>query len=249
MGPVDEAWREVPSGADAHARAAARSNAHWCDAVCRAHGLPGEFATDAWTNPRRTPPLYPDAVTLTGAATVEHILDRVDLSAAGCSIKDSFACLDFAAAGFRVLFDARWICLYQPAPPPSSPSQPIWTPAASAAELSAWERAWGEGGGERSPMFPPALLAEPTVTFLLGRLSGRVIGGCALSTSAGVVGISNLFHVDGDLEAAWTGAMSAIALLLPGRPVVGYERDDALPAALDHGFEPIGPLRVWLHDR
>jgi hypothetical protein len=187
-------------------------------------------------------------VTLTGAATVEHILDSVELSAPGCSIKDSFACLDFAAAGFRVLFDAQWIHLSRPAPPLGNSSGPMWMPAASPAELSAWEQAWGEGGGEQSPMFRPALLAEPTVTFLLGWLSGRVVGGCALSTSAGVVGISNLFHVNGDLEAAWTGTLSAIALRLPGRPVVGYERDDALLAALGHGFEPIGPLRVWLHD-
>jgi hypothetical protein len=245
---MDEAGRGVTTGADARVRAAARNNADWCDAVCRAHGLPGEFATHAWTNPRRTPPFYPDAVTLTAAATVEHVLHRVDLSAPGCSIKDSFACLDLAAAGFRVLFDAQWIHLSQPAPAFSNPSEPMWTPAASPAELSAWERAWGEGGGELSPTFPSALLAEPTVTFLLGRLSGRVIGGCALSTGAGVVGISNLFHVGGDLEAAWLGALSAIALRLPGRRVVGYERDDALLAALDHGFEPIGPLRVWLRD-
>jgi hypothetical protein len=46
-------------------RAAAHNNAEWCDGVCRAHGLPSQFHTDAWVNPHRTPPLYPDAVTLT----------------------------------------------------------------------------------------------------------------------------------------------------------------------------------------
>lgn len=240
-------WAAEGSSADAHVRAAALNNAHWCDAVCRAHGLPGDFAADAWTNPRRTPPYYPDAVTLSAAATVEHVLGRVDLSAPGCSIKDSFSCLDLAAAGFRVLFDAQWIFLSQPPPPSTGAPVSIWAPAVSPADLLAWERAWGDGG-EQHALFPPALLAEPTVTFLLGRLGGRVFGGCAVCASAGVVGISNLFHVDGDLDAAWTAALTSIALRLPGRPVVGYERDEALLAALAHGFTPIGPLRVWLRD-
>ena len=44
--------------------AAARNNAELCDLVSRAHGIDGAFASDAWTSPRRTPPFYPDAVTL-----------------------------------------------------------------------------------------------------------------------------------------------------------------------------------------
>jgi hypothetical protein len=28
--------------------------------------------------------------------------------------------------------------------------------------------------------------------------------------------------------------------------MVGYESGDDLTAALDHGFEPVGPLRVWV---
>ena len=41
---------------------AARNNAEWCDAVCRAHGNPGEFHDDIWLNrnagaaTRRAPP-------------------------------------------------------------------------------------------------------------------------------------------------------------------------------------------------
>jgi hypothetical protein len=29
--------------------------------------------------------------------------------------------------------------------------------------------------------------------------------------------------------------------------VVGYEQGDALAAAVRHGFEPVGPLRIWMH--
>ncbi len=57
----------VKSGADDDARwvrAAAHNNAELCDLVGRGHGVVGEFGADAWTCSRRTPPRYPDAVTL-----------------------------------------------------------------------------------------------------------------------------------------------------------------------------------------
>ncbi|GAB3708465.1 hypothetical protein GCM10027598_12880 [Amycolatopsis oliviviridis] len=83
---------------------AARVNARWCDTVCRT----GTFTARVWKSQRRTPPLYPDAVTLTPDATVEDVLDGIDLSP-GCAVKDSFACLDLAPAGFQLLFEATWI--------------------------------------------------------------------------------------------------------------------------------------------
>src|SRR5215211_524581 len=88
--------------------AAARNNAAWCDAVCRTHGLAGTFTDGAWSVPRRSPPLYPDAVTISMSTPAVSILERVDASP-GCSIKDSFMCLDLASDGFETLFDATWI--------------------------------------------------------------------------------------------------------------------------------------------
>jgi len=38
--------------------------AEWCDALCRTHGIAGQFGMDFWSSSRRTPPYYPDAVTL-----------------------------------------------------------------------------------------------------------------------------------------------------------------------------------------
>ena len=66
----------------------------------------------------------------------------------------------------------------------------------------------------------------------------------ALNASGGVVGVSNVFALGCDLDAAWSGTVALAAELLPGRPLVGYETDPA-PASR-HGFTPIGPLRVWL---
>ena len=59
-----------------------------------------------------------------------------------------------------------------------------------------------------------------------------------------MVGISNVF---GD-ESAWAGCLAFAATHFPGMPFVGYERGDDLAAARRHGFEPAGPLRVWIRD-
>ena len=90
---------------DPRIEAAVIDNARWCDLVCATHGIAGRFDEDAWVSARRTPPMYPDAVTLRDDGAVASLLARVDRTA-GCSIKDSFATLDLTGAGFRVLFDA-----------------------------------------------------------------------------------------------------------------------------------------------
>ena len=83
-------------------------NARWCHLVCSTHGIVGRFDEDAWVSPRRTPPMYPDAVTLSDDVLIEALLSRIDRTA-GCSIKDSFSTLDLTAEGFVVLFDAQWL--------------------------------------------------------------------------------------------------------------------------------------------
>lgn len=108
-------------GMDDRLAAAVRENVEWCDLVCRAHGVPTRFDRDVWRAERRSPPFYPDAMTLTPAATAADVLRGIDLSP-GCSVKDSFAALDLTAAGFEVLFGAAWI--HRPAAPPAV--LPVW---------------------------------------------------------------------------------------------------------------------------
>ncbi|AUI63417.1 hypothetical protein [Amycolatopsis sp. BJA-103] len=100
---------------------AARVNARWCDTVCRAHGFAGTFTPHVWKSARRTPPLYPDAVTLTPDATAPEVLEGIDTSP-GCSVKDSLGCLDLSQAGFAVLFEATWIAC-----PAQAPLEPGWS--------------------------------------------------------------------------------------------------------------------------
>lgn len=225
--------------------AAARDNAEWCDAVVRGHGPAGAFAPELWTSALRTPPLYPDAVTLVPGAPAAALVAGIDTDGPGCSVKDSFADLDLAGAGFEVLFEARWI--HRPAGPAADTGSRLeWSAVTDAAGLEAWEAAWD---GEKSTgLFHPALPGRDIV-FLAGRAVGRIVAGAVAHRGSGaVVGLSNLFAADeADTDAAWAGALNAIAARWPELPVVGYESGDDLDAAVRAGFTPIGPLRVWLH--
>ncbi|WP_237291358.1 hypothetical protein [Streptomyces sp. Sge12] len=217
-------------------RKAALNNAAWCDAVCRAHGVAPRYEGDGlWVSPRRTPPMYPDAVTLEPGVPAERVLLGVDTDSPGCSVKDSFADLDLAGAGFEVLFEAQWIHRPAGAPLPAAEAEaggPEWSEVTDAAELAGWEAA---SGG----VFRPELLGEGTV-FLAGRAGGRIVAGAVASTGGGVVGVSNVFG------AAWAGVLCAVAVRWPELDVVGYEHGEDLEAALRAGFTPIGPVRVWL---
>jgi hypothetical protein len=223
---------------DVHA--AARNNAEWCDLVCRTHGAATAFHADAWVTATRSPPGYPDAVTLDRSVAADGLLARVD-SSTGCSVKDSFASLDLSGDGFGVLFEAEWIHCPVPSGAPAGGAL-RWRAVETVDELQAW--AFAHGGGS---VFRPALLDDPDVAVLLATDSGgNVAAGAIGNRSRTVVGLSNLYSVSADPDEAWSGAVAALAAAFPGLPLVGYERGEDLAAAHRAGFTGIGPLRVLL---
>jgi len=224
------------------ARAAAQNNAEWCHAFSRTDGIVGRFEKALWSSPVRTPPYYPDAVTLLPAATVEDVLSGID-TGEGCSAKDSFACLDFGAAGFRPLFRAEWLARE----PAESRVTPVrgWSAVTTGARLSEWESAWGEAPGG-SGFFRPELLANEAIRVLARSDGDRIVAGAVANRSATVIGLSNVFDTAGDLESAWVAAAAATAAQWGEMPIVGYESGDLLDAAHGAGFESIGELVVWI---
>lgn len=223
--------------------AAARNNAEWCDIVCASHGLVGRFDADAWSVPRRSPPWYPDAVTLRPGVAAEAVLDRID-AGPGASVKDSFTDLDLRPYGFRVLFTARWIHrppVAAPAPPSgAADGRPPLAPVTTPDRLAVWAAA--HGGGE---LFRPALLGDPRVTVLAAwTAGGAVAGGAVLNRRGPVTGVSNVFASGADAADVW----AAVHAARPGEPLVGYESGDDLTAAVRAGFTTGGPLRVWVRD-
>ena len=230
---------------DRAARAAARNNAEWCDALCRAHGIPGRFDRGAWVAPRRTPRYYPDAVTLDPAAVAESILGRIDTSP-GCSIKDSFANLDLGPFGFEVVHEAEWIYRQPPATPTSGSPDVTWLPIETADELEAWERAW-DVDGDSDHLFRPALLRDPSIEFLGGHVGNSIVAGAiANRTGQDLIGLSNVFTTTGDLDFAWNGSLAYLDRAAAGLAILGYESGGALSIALRRGFHSVGRLRIWM---
>ena len=180
-------------------------------------------------------------VTLREGPRVTDALQRVDRSP-GCSVKDSFACADLTAHGFRPLFDAEWI--HRPPAPPAVGSDLVWNPVRTPDELRAWGAA--HGGGD---VFRPTLLERPAVAIIVARdASATIVAGVIGHRSHAVVHISNLFSTVPDPHHVWTGALAALSAWAPGQPLVGYESGASLAAAHRAGFASIGPLRVWLSD-
>jgi len=237
---------DTSRGSDhALAKLAARTNAEWCDLFCQSHGVVGTFHPDAWASVRRTPPLYPDAVALDRSISGERILSYVDDSA-GCSIKDSFAAMELAAAGFRILFEAEWV--YRPSSMPTSPVTGLrWERTRDIKTLSQWERAWNSLV-EPTGFFPPVLLGHPAVLILAGYAGHELIAGAIVNGSASSVGLSNVFSRPDDLNDTYADIVAATANYFPGFAIVGYESGKALVAARAQGFRSVGPLRVWLKD-
>ncbi|WP_405525882.1 hypothetical protein [Streptomyces canus] len=213
--------------------------------MSRSHGLEGEFGDEAWAAPVRTPLYYPDAVTLVSGAGPAAVVSRIDTTAPGASVKDSFADLDLTEAGFQVLFEAQWI--HRPASAPATASELAWDVAGDPDTLRAWALAWDNGDGN-ADLFRPELLDAPATFVLSGHSAdGGVVAGAVASLSDQVVGISNVFALDGGPDVAWPVLLDAVHWLFPTLQVVGYEHGDDLAVAVRHGFEPVGPLRIWLH--
>lgn len=215
--------------------------------MCRAHGVAGEFGGEAWAASGRAPVYYPDAVTLEPGADPDALTARIDISSPGASVKDSFADLDLTAAGFRVLFEAQWI--HRPAGAPArapGPTDLAWDVVGDPDALRAWALAW-DGGAGNADLFRDGLLAGPETFVIAGRSGdGRVVAGAVAARSAHVVGVCNVFGRDGGPDTAWPVVLHALDRLFPTLPVVGYESGADLETALRYGFQPVGPLRVWL---
>jgi hypothetical protein len=225
-------------------QAAAANNAKWCDLIARSHGLPTHADPQAWTCQSRTPPFYPDAVTLVPCPSIQDLMGRVDASP-GCSIKDSFGALDLGPPGFRILFEAEWIA--RPAAEPMMTSGSGWRRIAEPADLARWQDAWRPDGAPRD-LFKASILAHDWVAVLAAGQGDQIVAGAIVTDGPVVAGISNFFACPGAGPELWPGCLAVASSLFPGRALVGYESGDELSRAERHGFERVGCLRVWIND-
>jgi hypothetical protein len=231
---------------------AARNNAEWCDAVCRAHGNPGEFHDDIWLNRNSVPRFYPNAGTLAEPSPRQLALIDELIAArlpSGWAVKDSFSMLDLESRGFRILFDAEWIYL------PISRMQDIasartsarWEVVRDGLTLAEWESVWCKASGDKDEkrIFVPAILENKDIAVLAGYRDERIVAGAIANRSDDVVGWSNFFAPAPEMRDRAAESLATIRGVFPGLPVVGYEHGDDLRNARALGFESFGPLRVW----
>ncbi|HST18645.1 MAG TPA: hypothetical protein VLK36_13310 [Gaiellaceae bacterium] len=218
-------------------REAARNNAEWCDAFCRTHGIDGEFSSDCWWSRTRTPPLYPDAVTLAPEVEAADLLARID-TGGGCSVKDSFATLALDSFDFRPMSRAEWVVSETESGEPNR-----WSAIETTAQLEAWEAAWGEAA--EPGFFRPELLLDPAIAFFGHDGDGGLRAGAIANRGPTAIGISNLFDTTGDLTSAWRCAAATARARWGSMPVVGYDSGSSLHAAHRAGFRSVGDLTVW----
>ena len=236
---------------------AARNNAIWCDTVCRAHGIPGEFHDALWINRHSVPRFYSNVVTLTdqrnATTQLAQIQALLESSLPGnWSVKDSFCALDLTDFGFQVLFEATWLCR---APAPTAlddiDSRIRWTLVHDESELAQWETAWSDEPKNRSSipqprLFVPTLLGDHNVAFIAAYQDEAIVAGAIANRTGDVVGLSNVFTPAAGNDLFWEGCIDSAQERFPGLPLVGYERGPELAVAQQVGFEKLQSLRVWI---
>ena len=181
------------------------------------------------------PPAYHGwVVTVPGAPIKEIVTPLSDKP--GFAVKDGAGVSDLTSLGLARLFEASWIWH----PSPVSQVLPGWQRITSPDDLSAWEAGWAESSPVLGRQFPQAILDRSDVA-IWGRFThGTIDGGFIVNRSNDCLGISNVFGTD-----VWPAIPPAAAHTATGLPLVGYERDDDLDAAITEGWITVGPLTVW----
>ena len=93
--------------------------------------------------------------------------------------------------------------------------------------------------------FMTDLLNDPKIYFVAGYKNEKIECGCLLNRTADVLGISNFFAPESNIEY-WSEIIKFIFDTIKLTDIIGYERKDFSERLKDLGFEAIGNLTVWL---
>jgi hypothetical protein len=223
---------------DARLRTAVDASVGWYEDLCALHGVGSVLVDGLWSALDTPPPLHSDAVVVEPVVTADLVLARLD-GRVRCGVKDSFATMDLSGQDMKLLFSATWI--HREAEPDRRPDMPAgWVAVTGADELSEWT-----GHHDTRDVLLPPLLRRAHFRVLARYVDDRIVAGAVARLGSGAVDVSNVYAVPGH-RVDWAQLADVVAAFFPGRQLVGYERGDALAAALDGGFAPLGELRVWV---
>jgi hypothetical protein len=223
---------------DARLRSAVDASVGWYEDLCALHGVGSSLVDGLWSTLDPPPPLHSDAVVVEPEVTADRVLARLD-GREHCGVKDSFATMDLAGEGMELLFSATWI--HREAARGRRPGAPAgWVTVTRAEQLSEWT-----GHHDTRDVLLPPLLRRAHFSILARYVDDRIVAGAVARLGSGAVDVSNVYAVPGH-SVDWAELAEVVGSLFPGRYLVGYERGDALAAALDGGFAALGDLRVWV---
>jgi hypothetical protein len=151
----------------------------------------------------------------------------------------------------KVLFHAEWVFLPADAPIANEDATVAWRVVQTAKGLQNWERTWrgvpdNAGDAPQVEVFRESLLSRSDFRFLLGERAGQNVAVAALNRSGCALGVSNVFSATLEPRQLFPGCVQLARSLFPGVPIVGYEREQHLAAALATGFEAVHGLSVWV---
>jgi len=223
---------------DPRLRSAVDASVGWYEDLCALHGVGSVLTDGLWSALDTPPPLHSDAVVVEPAVTADQVLARLGGRAHG-GVKDSFATMDLSGEGMSLLFSATWI--YRDGGRGREHGTPAgWAPVTSTDELKAWT-----SNHDTGDVLLPPLLRRAHFRILARYVDDRIVAGAVARLGSGIVDVSNVYTVGG-YHLDWAELAEVVGAYFPGRPLVGYERGDALDAARAGGFVPTGDLRVWL---
>lgn len=210
------------------------NNADWYCEECQAWGIAFSRNAQRWLSRAQMPPYHSNLLWFDESDPSVQIAELDNELAGPWSIKDATGRHDLTDCGFDVLFHAEWfIGQYE------SPSPVNVTVVDSEDGFARWLDVWGETPEDRQ-VFTPAFWSSPDVHFLYAEQNGEVLGGLACNESTHVYGVTNFF---GPFDAV-SACLSKVNSF--GKPLVGYERGEALEHLVGLGFRTTGPLIVWI---
>ncbi|WP_143016952.1 hypothetical protein [Dyadobacter soli] len=219
-------------------RRAAINNAKWCSIVCQANGALGVFKDQAWYSVADVPMYYPNIVTLKASCNwhlVESIAKKIQGKA---SLKDSFDTLQLPASKYEKLFGGKWFVAKS-----IKLRRSRYEIVRSVGTLKDWEEAISDK--PTVSKFNYKVLSHPAVRIIAVKKGDKITGGCVLTRSNEVVGLTNFFYPEGMQDDYWLICLSAARIFAGKASVVGYMRDDLLHAIMPASTMELGPLSVW----
>jgi hypothetical protein len=202
-----------------------------------------------------TPSLYSNLVTVSEDWRPDEIFESIDSrfefeNWAEWSIKDSFGILDLDRYNFTKLFEAQWFYLDAGSFAPAEKIARLRFDVVDREnDLADWRIAWDRDERLGREIFNARLLNDEKIHFVAGRKGGEIVCGCLVNKSGDVLGISNFFAPDKNIDY-WSQTIEFIFSSIERRNIVGYERNDlAAKLATALKFETAGNLVVWLKKR